>query len=310
LTANALNQDNTLGVDLSAINQIASIAVPGVAIRLGDILSLGTATEQAGLDAKINALDLVTASLMLANKNNVLALDASVHGVTGAGGITLRVIEPPQLAVGVAAERADGSACTVARTAQVRLNVPLDINVLGLLQVKAGVAVEVAQASAELKTIQLGFEQSDVVIDAQPGIASVRVSGPLGTDPLLVKALGITLLEILPYDIPLQNPTPDEMLFEVDHPIVSGEDIGQSQTVSNQVGASIENALAGDLDLRLLGINLGVLLTPVLQLVGVLVGNIVAAVVDPLLQLLGVQVGTATVTLHHLNATPGGQLVI
>ena len=316
LVANAVDNAGTASADaVLAARQIALLAIPGQDIRLGDVIHLDGATGQAPLQGQVNVFDLITASLMLANKGHSLSLTATVPGVTTPSGITLQITEPPQLAIGMPGKKADGTACTVAKTAQIRLNVPLktDLNLLiAAIKIDLAVNVEVAQSSAELAAVDVGLSDTQVAIDTTPGIAAVKITKSSGTGngTISISLLGIPLdLVTLAADIPIANPEPTELDFVVDYPVPAG-DLGLKQSVSASVGASLEHGLSNALTLDVLGLPLGSLLTPVLDLLGDIVGGLVQGIIDPLLGLLGVNVGNADVFLHRIEGKPAGLLVI
>lgn len=96
-------------------------------IKLGDILDLQNGTSMAGLDATLNALDLVQAAVMLAAKNSaaIAQIPLNLLGLVS-GTIRVKVIEPEQLS-------AIGNPATdviQVHTAQVRVMASLDLPVL------------------------------------------------------------------------------------------------------------------------------------------------------------------------------------
>ena len=65
-----------------------------------------------------------------------------------------------------------------------------------------------------------------------------------------------------------------------------------------------------NLNVQVLGLNLGLILQPILSLLGVGLGNLVAVIVapllDPIFNLLGLSLGGMQVTL--INVSPGGHV--
>jgi uncharacterized membrane protein len=88
-------------------------------VRIGDVLHLDPGPG-AGLAGQVDLASFLTASLLAANQQHGIELDGEVAGQP----VRLEVVEPPQVAVGPV-----GS--TVARTAQVRLAVDVDLPSLG-----------------------------------------------------------------------------------------------------------------------------------------------------------------------------------
>lgn len=62
---------------VALLNRLAELEISRIAIRLGDLVGLDTATE-AALDVGLNVLDLVTGSLFIANGENILDLNLAV----------------------------------------------------------------------------------------------------------------------------------------------------------------------------------------------------------------------------------------
>jgi uncharacterized membrane protein len=334
VTATALSQKAIADVGLTTgaggAQAIADLSISPARIRLADILDVDLANGDAAANVQINAFDLITAALFAANSSNALSLDAAVLGVPGVSGIgaSLRVIEPPKIAVGVAGTRADGDYCTVARTAQVRLGVPIYLNVLGLVVVDLGLSIRVAQSEAGLEAIDIGPDSALVDIATTPGIASIQVTNaasalgaaldddadslPPGEISLLLGLLRVPL----GVNVPLENPQPTTLSFDVAYPAPASLP-SATQRVETNLQDAILNALVGesaDIDLKVvvLGItllDLGSLVEFLLDVLAPLLAPILG-LVENLLSLLGIQLGTADVTLNSIKSNPAGLLVI
>lgn len=102
-------------------------------IRLGDSeedvggLDLGS-DDAAGMDVRVDAVELVLASLQIANRDHALDLELTVSGE--AVPVTLTVIEPPRLAEGSAGIGEGGAWLTLAENAQVELGLAADLDAL------------------------------------------------------------------------------------------------------------------------------------------------------------------------------------
>lgn len=267
-------------------------------LKLGDLLNISVPDKQAAANVNIDVLSLLTTALFVANGKNAVGLDLGLLGI----GVSLRVIEPPQLAIGPAAGP-NGEACTTAKTAQIRLS----LNTAGLAPlVDLGLNVEVAQGSANLMRISDNGDRTQVGIDAHPGVADVSLTNSAGTGPAEVLAGLVTVGLNLPI-----APAHDQSLnYDVDRP--AAKNLPQMQTVSSSLGESLFAALSAPnvIQLTVLGIDLGgvlsalanVLLAPILALVGF--------ILDPLLQLLGLQLGGLDVSLQGVQITNPNPLVI
>lgn len=309
LVANAINANGTANAQAVLAGQtLASVAVPGVGIRLGDIIKLDTATNQAGLDAKINALDLVTASLMLANKNNAVALNAGVLGIN----VSLTVIEPPQLAVGFAGKRSNGTYCTEAKTAQVKLNIVADKGILPAL-LDLGLELQVGKAQGGLEAIRVSDSDAEVDIATSSGIASLKLTGKDGTGKAAVNLLGLLPIISLSANVDLSTPQADLCQLVVNRPVTPASFPEACPTTTTPLGGAIVSALStpGVVDIDLLGlIPLGGLLQGLLDVLLPVLQPVLTGLIDPLLAALGLQLGLGEVTLQGLEAGGGGLLVI
>ena len=87
-----------------------------------------TSGEGAGADVRVDAVEMVLAALQIANQSHGVALDLSVFGE--ALPVTLTVIEPPVIAEGLPGTDENGAWRTVAETAQVRLDLAVDLQEL------------------------------------------------------------------------------------------------------------------------------------------------------------------------------------
>ncbi|MFJ3467269.1 pilus assembly protein TadG-related protein [Pseudomonas sp. NPDC090201] len=150
----ALQQSGATATITAAINGLTSLqtAVAGSGagsslVKLGDLLNVQSGTPSAGLDAGLQAFQLVQTLAQLANSKNAAAITQSIS-VPGLALISakVKVIEPPQLsAVGnplLAKADPMGANRIYVRTAQVRalvtVDLPLLTGVVGLVNTVAG----------------------------------------------------------------------------------------------------------------------------------------------------------------------------
>lgn len=112
----------------SELRALATAAVGLDDIVLGEIVTIDVGAEVAGGTLAVDALELVIASVQLANRNHAVELDLSFEGELLP--VTLTVIEPPRIAVGRPGREADGTWRTEAPTAQLELAVGLPVGQL------------------------------------------------------------------------------------------------------------------------------------------------------------------------------------
>lgn len=317
--------DSGLSTVVGALDSLLMNTVNALDLRLGDVLNVATPVTDAAANLDLNVLDLITATLMVANKNNAISLPLGIN-IPGLVNLSadINIIQPPQIAVGPAGRDADGNWCTEAKTAQIDVGVTSFINVLGLATVDLKLGVEVAQGSAHLKTLVTQPGAAQAVIGATPGVASVVLTNQAGTGPASVSLLfGLLELARIGINLPIQPGNATDLNYDVTTPLADKLPITQS--VSSSLGDSLENALkspdALDVELlvipglgsllKLLGIDLDAILDAVLNSVlSPLLGMIGEVLLDPLLRLLGIQLGGLDVTLHDIKYKGGAQLVI
>ena len=144
---------NGANADVQAgLNALVSAVVSPIKVHLGDLLKLQTGSASSGLNANVNALQLVQAFIELGNSKSALAgtIPVNLLGLGLGATAKIKVIEPPQFsAVGnpaLAKLAPLGANRIYVRTAQVRVLVTLDLSlvtnlisgVTGILSVVTG----------------------------------------------------------------------------------------------------------------------------------------------------------------------------
>lgn len=135
-TAAVLEADgDAVAAELAAELEGLSAAAGGTLdpIRLGHDdehlggLALATGSG-SGADVRVDAVELVLASLQIANRDHALELELSVFGETVP--VTMTVVEPPVIAAGYPGRDGDGNWLTLAETAQIDLDLTVDLDEL------------------------------------------------------------------------------------------------------------------------------------------------------------------------------------
>ncbi len=326
--ADALNANTAANAEaIAAMQTLINANISNLSAKLGDILAVTTDGPEKAASASVNLLDLITTSALVANGQNALTLSPGLTLLGLHVNTVLKVIEPPQIAIGPPGMDEDGEWRTQMKTAQVRLNAAVQGGPSIALDVAVDLAlkVEVAQGRAWLKSIQCRNQEdssSTVTIGARPGIASIALAK--ATNPsasaaaIRVKLLGIPVADVeVGLDLPLEPPGETDLEYRVN----ADNPLPQLQTASSSVGGSLGNGLGGladSLELRVIPLSLTsldrLLLGPLLNaLLGSLVGDLLgqllsplltqlsATVLDPLLHLLGIEVGKLDVQLFELD---------
>ena len=158
----AVDESGTLGLDVFAglLGGLpVSAHLSGARVTLGEIL--GVTTDTIPLMAELDVPGLLSTALLVASQESGLALPGLELNVPGVANIDamLKVIEPPQIAIGPAGCLNDvepnlscnGEWKTEARTAQLTLAIDADVEVplLAKLGVKLGVTAAGARAGIE-----------------------------------------------------------------------------------------------------------------------------------------------------------------
>lgn len=318
LTAEALTQQAV--VDVAAVvglETLASVAIDNLPIKLGDVLDVAMPASRAAAEASINVLDLITTTLLIAN--NQSAVDLAL-GIPGLAGIRLVILEAPRLAVGPPGESSRGDMCTEAKTAQTRLSVVIDPNILGIIKIDLALNVELAPSRANLSSVMLQPGHANVDIDVNPGVVALSLTNSAFNGPAKALELGLLGLEILKAEVganlPIIAPNAETVNFDVDYPSPTLPETKETE-IAVKLSESLQYALsqpdAITVDVSLLGISLGILNDLVRTLLDVLtpiLTQVAQLILDPLLKILGVKLGGADVTLEEVQYGRGAELVI
>lgn len=189
-TATVLAQSGVAAVDLSALRSALAtrLDLDQLAIKLGSDTAGGglfaqvvapEGTAASALETQLNALDLITTSISIANGGRGVA----VNNLTLLGLVQAQaaVIEPPSIGIGGAHQGGVGITHNGARAynAQVRVFVDIDTNNLplagGLLsllgtRLKVPLHVDVSNAYADLKSLQCGARPRTATFDVTSSV--------------------------------------------------------------------------------------------------------------------------------------------
>lgn len=312
LAAAAVGQQAAVDAAVGAgLETLLSAAVNQANVRLGDVLDVSVPASDAAGKVGINVLDLVTTTLLVANKQHAISLPLAVNlGSLINVNALVNVIQPPQIAVGPPGRNAAGDWCAQARTAQLEVKATVLAN-LGVARLDLALGAQVAQGEAHLESLDTVPGATRTVIGATPGIATLNLTNAAGTGPATLTALGIPVG--IGLDLPVQTAGSADLVYDVASPVAENLPMTRSiaAPVGNSLAAALSNPHAVHLDLPLLGGLLNGILSPLLgSVVSPLLGFIGSALLDPLLKLLGIQLGGLDVTIEDIEYTGGAQLVI
>lgn len=324
-TVDAIDPTQVLDLDTSLLrSQLIKAGVQSATVTLGSILSVVApeSVKDQALEGKVNALDLITALAMVANKQHAVALNTGVNlGGLVTAKLNLWIIEPPQIAFGYPGKGSNGQWRTQVRTAALRANVTGTVGIPLVLSIDLGLALDVAQGTAALDSIVCGGvgKPVNVSVQALPGIARLQLgtysnlqSGSALT-PIKVSVLSGTAEAEVAANAVVGGANAATLNYTVTPPDGLPSEI---KTASSQLSDSLTNALntLGSslvVTTTVLGIPvpLGWLIADVLKLLTPAISALGTAVLDPLLRLLGVGLGSIDVRLIDLQ-TGGAELLI
>ncbi|MEG0446091.1 MAG: pilus assembly protein TadG-related protein [Comamonas sp.] len=136
-----LPQEATASAQTSVLRVLlAAVRINPVKVKLSELLNLSTGLNDAALKASLNAIDMASALVLLANSKNAVnanILIPSLLSIVDAK-INVKIIEPPQWAIGNPAFDV-----IVAKTSQMKLGIATNANLLGLADLKLRLFVEV-----------------------------------------------------------------------------------------------------------------------------------------------------------------------
>ncbi|MDD0997771.1 pilus assembly protein TadG-related protein [Pseudomonas sp. TNT2022 ID1044] len=133
--ANVVNLNGASAEVKTALTNLQVAATGASPIKLGDLLTLQTGTQEAGLDATVQLFQLIQGFVQLANKNSAVNAVLPVN-LLGLAGVTtyIKVIQPPQFsAVGdpaLAKVAPLGVNRIYVSTAQIRVLVAVDLSLI------------------------------------------------------------------------------------------------------------------------------------------------------------------------------------
>ncbi len=277
--AEALRRDGDAARAQILDDMVVQLPDPDTPVGFGDLVDVGSGGMEAALDAGIDALELLTATAVVANGDNALSVPGLSLGVGGAlvTSTSLQVIESPRWGFGPVG--------TEVETAQVRLEVNLALTVAGLSATTLRVVAEAAPSRATITGIDCGVEQG---VDIDVATSLLRSSVNLASRVRIL----VTMVDIASSALVSQNPT------AVSLSIPLPEGLGQPVSVPapdlnlSDVTLPTPTAVAA-------GVNLGGALTLLLPGLNALAAQVLGAVdglVEPLLDMLGISAPGADVT--------------
>ncbi len=322
LFANAASEAGVATAGMEGLLE-AGGGIEDAELTLADILRVESPTSEAGLEAEVGMLDMISAAALLANEENALTVplgvDLAVPGLTNVEAtLELFIVEAPQLAVGPPGRDSEGNWRTEAETAQVRasLQAVVEADLLSVVGARAELAttLDAAGGRAWFESIQcLPYSRQEfenAVLGTESELAS------LGLDPdnsgLEVWALGglATInadLSIDDEDNAIGVASTSSVIF-CDNQPCHVDELPQSDSTSADLATTLGNGLVDltdnmevEVSITLLGLGFGVsageIEDAILEelLIPLLTG--MDELLMPVLEALGISIGNTDVTL-------------
>jgi uncharacterized membrane protein len=317
-TAAALNAKG----DAASLNaragvlSLATAASSSLSLKLGDLIKVASGDGNSAANVDLNVLQLAQMAAQVANGSNAISATLSTSSLGGLGGllnssgnsVQLRVIEPPQIAIGPAAQDSNGQWVTTAHTAQIRLSIhlrPLGTVLGGVLNLP--LYVEAASADASLRGITCATPRDNSTVtvhtDAQAvtsnigEIADINASVGVVTDATILNVLG--LVKVTGRSNLNLAGSAHDLSFH------GAFDWDNTQTVGSttlDLGDLLQTGLT--LGVQVLGLVLINVQAAVLNILNPILDALDDGLLDPLLSNLGVIVGGADVTNFMLDCNP------
>lgn len=286
--------------------------------------------EQAALNATVNVLDLLTTAAQIANSKSAVNVAPVTLNLLGLGSVTLslKIIEPPAIAVGPPGQFLSGPNAgqwkTQARTSQVRLGLKVVVGVPGLLAVNLPIGLMVASAQGHAKSASCTVPRSNstATISAQPQPVGLCIAANADTSvnstmdctsaaPAQAVELPLGLLNAL-VGVGLKANVSQVPNTGWGDETIAATQIGmnpQTDTSGNSpprvatqnVFGSILNNNLNQLTVTIGLLDVSALARPLLVPTLSVVGQTLDTILTPLLELLGIQLGYADIKLLSLD---------
>ncbi|WP_460420415.1 pilus assembly protein TadG-related protein [Pseudomonas sp. ZL2] len=324
-------QNNPL-VDVSGLNQLGVQAGNAGGIVLGDLLDIQNGGSSAGLDANLQALQLVQGMVQLANSAHGAEVSLPVN-LLGLANISTRVkiIEPPQFsALGnpakATADPKDPEQIYV-RTAQTRILIKVDLGPLlgginlGIIQVLPNPSLDVGLAVGSASSHVTGYNCASAAsksLTVRNEAAAVKVLiGTINSSNFFssvkpVDASPLVLLKVLGIDIGLGANSPlfsQGESFTYLKPPELEQDSANHLLSSKNIVASVRSTLQG-LELTPQIPLVSLLLNTVSGLIGTLLGSLLDPIINNLLMLLGIDLNQVEIGANLSCHSGRAQLMI
>jgi tight adherence protein G len=317
-TAAALNAKGD-AVSLTAragVLELATAASSSLSLKLRDLIKVAQGDGNSAASADINVFQLAQMAAQVANGSNALSVTLSTSSLGGLGGllnsagnsVQLKVIEPPQIAIGPAAQNPDGTWKTTAKTAQIRLSIhlrPLGTVLGGVLNLP--IYVEAASAEASLRGITCATPKDSSTVsvhtDAQAvssnigEIADINASVGVVADATILNV--INLVRVTGRSNVALAGSAHDLTFHGPFNPANRQTVGSTTL---DLGDLLQTGLTTSV--QIIGLVLINVQLAVLNILNPILDALDDGLLDPLMSGLGVIVGGADVTNFSLDCNP------
>jgi len=301
----------------SDVRTIANNTSAALTVKLGDFITVTATDKSAASDAGIDLLQFIEMAAETSNNGaSAINLTLSTSSLGGLGAllnaagnsVQLKVIQPPQIAIGPARTDGSGNWVTAVHTAQVRLYVhlrPLGTVLGGLIDLP--VYVEAASATASVRQITCGTPVDSSTVKVHTDAQAVRARVGTLSD---INAVNPTLSDATILSVPLVASvtaradvslagSSSDLTFHGPFSWTNTQTVGSS---SLGLGNLIESQpLNLSLNVLGLGLGLGGVLSSVLALVNPVLSAVDNGLLDPVLAALGLSLGGGDITNFSID---------
>lgn len=276
-------QGSTADTQVTVLEKLlTAVNVRPVTVSLSNLLNLGAGLSEAALKTSINTLDFASALVMLSNSKNAVAANIGVNLGLVKADVRLKVIEPPQSAIGNPAVDV-----IEAKTSQVEVSVATGVNLIPVGSLDVNLSVKVAGGTAKVDAFSCAPNNKYLNVSSSTGLLNVGLG-------LVVKVLFIPIEASVPLDlssaksIEYKNPPPPRL-----------EDPPLWKTIDFNLDI-VSSLVAAVLKVPILGPVLSIILLPLTSLLDSIIGAV--------LNMLGIRLSQVDVA-GQLNCGYQAELV-
>lgn len=318
LVLKAANRDALLSTALGTPATTLGVGGVGAAVSLAKLLDLGVLAPAASSAAEVglNVASLIALAAQIARGDSSVALNLPTLNVPGilSASTRLRVIEPPQVAVGPVRQTSGSTQwITTASTGQLGLDVNVQATTIKLgtlvdVSVQLPLRVRAATATADLTALQCAADatQRRATVDLAPRVADLCIADPDGGKGCAAVGKPVTLGSVYVLGIPIAALTGYVNTVSGAPPTKSSVTLAPGGTQTMQAPIPVATLVKGlldslELNLAVLSLPLPVVKTDILSPLLAPVGSLLDQLLSATLPALGIRLGNADLWMNGID---------